>query len=610
MPPDPDTSPLDETPLDWTEDGHPRSRRFGDIYFSPEDGLAESRAVFLEGCGLPDAWAGRDRFVVGELGFGAGLNILALLELWRRTRPPTGQLSIFSIEAFPVRAEDMLRAVARWPEIADLAALLASRWPGRARGFHRVELPELGAILDLAVMPVEEALAAWTGRADAWFLDGFSPALNPQMWSEAVMAAIAARSTPDARAATFTVAGAVRRGLQAAGFAIEKRPGYGRKRERLEARLPGPAVARPDRPRVAVVGAGVAGASAVRALKALGLKPVLFEADAPGAGGSGNPAALVTPRLDAGMGPVAQLAAQALGRAVSLYEEAPGAVIARGVLQLAQGERDPERFGKIAAGDLFEPGGLSVLSTQAATARIGEPAPEALDMAQALVIAPGAVLDAWTGGWRRGSVAAVAEAAGVWTLSDAAGLELWRGEAVILAAGPDIARLCPDIALTPVRGQASWATGSETPVAAAWGGYVIPTRDGLLFGATHDRGETSTETRVEDHARNLETLAQARPDLAARLSGKTLQGRAALRATTQDHLPLAGAAPDAPFGLFLLGGFGSRGFSMAPLLAEHVAALVAGAPSPLPGPLAELVDPERFRRRAARRGRISVQTPD
>lgn len=608
MSPSPAPSAADETPLDWTEDGHPRSRHFGDIYFSPEDGLAESRAVFLQGCGLPEAWGDRDRFVVGELGFGAGLNILALLELWRRTRPPRAQLSIFSIEAFPVRAEDMLRAVARWPEIADLAALLAARWPGRARGFHRVELPELNAGLDLAVMPVEDALAAWTGQADAWFLDGFSPALNPQMWSEAVMAAVAARSAPNARAATFTVAGAVRRGLQAAGFAIEKRPGYGRKRERLEARLPGPPPPRTDRPRVAVVGAGIAGASAMRALRALGLEPVLFETAGPGAGGSGNPAALVTPRLDAGLGPVAELAAQSFGRAVGLYGGTPGAVIARGVLQLAQAERDPERFATIAAADLFEPGAMTALAAETTTARLGEPAPAGLDMSEALVIAPAVVLAAWLGDWRCGAVAAVTRDAEDWRLTDAAGAELWRGDAVILAAGPDTARLWPDLALTPVRGQASWTVDGARPSATAWGGYLIPTADGLLFGATHDRGDTGVETRAEDQERNLATLASRHPHLAARLSASTLEGRAAVRATTQDHLPLAGAASEAARGLFLLTGFGSRGFSMAPLLADHVAALITGAPSPLPAPLADLVDPARFARRAARRGRNSVQT--
>src|SRR6187402_3136202 len=111
------------SPLVW-QDGQPRSRLFGDIYYSLEDGLAETRAVFLDGCGLPAAWAGRRRFVVGELGFGTGLNIAALLDLWRRERPPGGQLHIFSVEAHPIAAADADRALAHWPELADIAGLL------------------------------------------------------------------------------------------------------------------------------------------------------------------------------------------------------------------------------------------------------------------------------------------------------------------------------------------------------------------------------------------------------------------------------------------------------------------------------------------------------
>src|SRR5688500_5320459 len=120
-----------QSPLDWTDDGQPRSRLFGDVYFSAQDGLAETRTVFLDGCGLPAAWAGRRRLVVGELGFGTGLNIVALLDLWRRERPPGGQLHIFSIEAFPITAEEAARALGHWPELGQVAGLLTARWPGR-----------------------------------------------------------------------------------------------------------------------------------------------------------------------------------------------------------------------------------------------------------------------------------------------------------------------------------------------------------------------------------------------------------------------------------------------------------------------------------------------
>jgi tRNA 5-methylaminomethyl-2-thiouridine biosynthesis bifunctional protein len=594
-----------QSPLVWTEDGQPRSRLYGDVYFSAEDGLSESRAVFLQGCDLPSAWAGRDRFTVGELGFGTGLNILALLDLWRGAAEPGARLHIFSIEAHPITAEEARRALAAWPELADLPELLTARWPGPARGFHRVELPELRAVLDLAVMDVESALTAWSGEADAWFLDGFSPALNPGMWREEIMTLVAARSAPGARAATFTVAGSVRRGLQAAGFAVEKKPGHGRKRQRLEAVLPGEPrpVARPRR--IAIVGAGIAGASAARALRVLSCEPLLLDVGGPGAGASGNPAALVTPRLDAGLGPVAELFAQAFAHAVRLYEAAPGAIIARGVLQLATAERDASRFTKISGSDLFEPDALNLLTAAEASARLGEAVPGALDIAGAVVIDPAAVLAAWTSEVRRISVARIERRGAGWALFDAGGAMIAEADSVILAAGQACTALWPDTPLSPVRGQASWTHDELAPPAVAWGGYAIPTRGGLLFGATHDRGDETFDVRAGDHGRNLEVLRRVLPALAARLAEVPLEGRAGVRATTPDRLPIAGPVRDAP-GLFLLTGFGSRGFSAAPLLAEHVAALALEAPSPLPSPLAELVDPDRFRQRAERRGRNFV----
>jgi len=587
-----------DSPLDWTDDGQPRSRLFGDVYFSAEDGLAETRAVFLAGCGLPQAWAGRRRFTVGELGFGTGLNIAALLLLWREAGPPGGQLHIFSVEAHPITADEAARALRRWPELAEIAGLLTARWPGRARGRHRVDLPELAATLDLAVMDVAEALDGWQGAADAWFLDGFSPAANPAMWSDEVLARVAARSAPGARAATFTVAGQVRRGLAAAGFAVDKRPGFGRKRERLEARLPGEASDAPAR-RIAIVGAGIAGAAAARAVRALGAEAVVVEAEAAGAGGSGNPAALVTPRLDAGLGEAARLFAQAFGRAVALYAALPEAILARGVLQLATDNRDADRFARIAASDVFEPGALRLLAPDAAQARLGEPAPAALDQAAALVVDPAPILAAWTGPTRTARVAAVQRDADAWRLLDADGAEILRADAVIVAAALASRDLAPDLPLQPVRGQASWTSDGAQAPAAAWGGYVLPTAEGLLFGATHDRDDAGTDLRPDDHRRNLETLAGALPGLAARIDPAALAGRASIRAVTPDRLPIAGAI--APDGLFVLTGFGSRGFSLAPLLAEHVAALALGAPSPISRAAADLTAPDRFARRAARR---------
>jgi len=228
---------------------------------------------------------------------------------------------------------------------------------------------------------------------------------------------------------------------------------------------------------------------------------------------------------------------------------------------------------------------------------------DGLDQVQALTLSPEAALTAWAGEVRRVQVAAIAPDADGWRLLGEHGEEIAQADAVILAAGLGSGELAPGLDLAPVRGQASWATGADlSPSATAWGGYAVPLPGGgVLFGATHDRGDRACDVRPEDHARNLATLRTALPELAGRLEGRPMEGRAAVRAVTPDRLPIAGAAPGAPAGLFVLSGFGSRGFAHAPLLAEHVAALVLGASSPLPAEAHALVDPARFARRAARR---------
>ena len=578
--------------LIWTEEGAPRSGRFDDVYFSREDGLAESRAVFLAGCGLPGAWRGRRRFTVGELGFGTGLNIAALLDLWRREGPRDGRLNIFSVEGFPLGRDEAARALASWPEIAEAAGALLEVWPATSPGFHRLDLPGFNATLDLAVGEAAWALSEWSGQADAWFLDGFAPATNPGMWSDAVLDGVAKRSAPGARLATFTVAGAVRRGLADRGFEVEKRPGHGRKRERLEARRPDGAPV--DRaPSVAIVGAGIAGAALARAFAALGLDCTVVERDAPGAGGSGFPSSLVTPRLDAGDAGIAALYAQALSRARTLYGRISGAVLAEGVLQLEQTARDAGRFARVAAQDIWPEGGMTPLTASACSERLGEPVETGgLFMRDALALHPRPVLEQWLQQADRivATVNRVEPAASGWRLIDAAGQTVLEADVVVIAAGWGAADLVAGAPLSPVRGQADRVEGVPGPP-VAWGGYAAPTATGLLFGATHDRGETGIGTDAASTARNLQTLEARLPRLAARVAAGPIHSRAAVRATTPDRLPLAGAL--AP-GLFALTGLGSRGFCAAPLLAEHIAALATGTPSPLPAVLAKRIAPQRF----------------
>lgn len=574
-----------DSPVEWRDDGLPGSRLYGDVYFSSEDGLAETQAVFLTGCSLPDAWANRRCFTVGELGFGTGLNIAALLTLWQDTRPPNAHLSIFSVEAHPMSAADAARALSRWPAIAQAADALIAHWPGPARGFHHLDLPAFNASLDLAVLDAAEALTAWTGRADAWFLDGFAPAANPAMWSPQLMAQVAARSAPGARAATFTVAGAVRRGLAEAGFSVSKQPGFGRKRERTEAVLPGLATD-PAVPTVAILGAGIAGAALARAFRRHGLEPQIFDPAGPAAAASGNAAALMTPRLDAGEGPPARLFAQAFRHAVAAYDSLPAAILALGARHLADSDRDPARFQRIAASALHDPGTLTAFD-------------DAIAIHDGLVLDPHVLIPAWTGPVDRRAVNRLEPRGAGWRLLGSDNEILADVDAVILCAGHGTAALA-DLPLQPVRGQATIAAGADIAEPLSFGAYAIPSPGGVLFGASHLRDQTDTAVRPEEEASNLALIAARLPDLAAELAARPLTSRAAIRAATPDHLPLAGPVPDRP-GLFVLSGFGGRGFCVAPLLADHLAATILAYPSPLPADLADAIDPDRFRKRQSRR---------
>jgi len=209
--------------IEWRDGQVPVSSRFDDPYFSLQDGLAETRHVFLAGNDLPDRF--RDGFQIAELGFGTGLNFLATAQSWIASGV-TGQLDFTSFEAFPMQADDMARALAVFPELAELATRLLSGWTGTAGSFA------FGSdiTLTLTTGDARETLPRWRGQADAWFLDGFSPAKNPELWEPALMQDVAAHTAPQGTLATYTAAGFVRRALTEAGFDITRAPGFGRKR--------------------------------------------------------------------------------------------------------------------------------------------------------------------------------------------------------------------------------------------------------------------------------------------------------------------------------------------------------------------------------------------
>ncbi|UDF04961.1 tRNA (5-methylaminomethyl-2-thiouridine)(34)-methyltransferase MnmD [Asticcacaulis sp. AND118] len=563
--------------LYFAEDGNPRSARFDDIYYSLQDGLSETRAVFLTGCGLPEHWSGCRHFTVAELGFGTGLNIAALMQMWAQNHPANGHLHIFSVEAYLMPAQAAAKALSSWPELAHYAEAIIARWPPHRRGFHVMTFPEWGVTLTLALMDVREALTQWDGQADAWFLDGFSPAQNPDMWAEDVLAAVAAKTAPGGRLATFTVAGFVRRGLQAAGFEIFKRPGFGRKRERLEAVFAGERDSPATPERLAVIGGGIAGASIVHALRHYGYRATVFDI---GPQASGNPAGLVTPRLDAGGGVISALFADALYFAADLYARlCPHAVLNAGVLQRASDDRDGARFARIAAQPDFAPDDMSVDG-------------EGLRMARALSVRPPEGVAAL-----RGDAPVIAEkvigveAGRTVRIVTETGAHVF--DRVFIACGDGIFDLPPSAALDlrPVRGQIERVEASPPDAQAqAWGGYYVPLPDGFVFGSTHIRGDRGADARESDRTHNLDTLRAVLPKT-AELAEAGTQSRAAVRVTTKDHLPVMGEMAS---GVHVLTGLGARGLCLGPLLGLALASSALGVPSPLTVAAKHRLRPNRF----------------
>ncbi|MDO9639482.1 MAG: tRNA (5-methylaminomethyl-2-thiouridine)(34)-methyltransferase MnmD [Pseudotabrizicola sp.] len=208
--------------LDWRDGAIPVSRRFDDPYFSLTDGLAETRHVFLAGNGLPDRL--RDGFHIAELGFGTGLNLLAVLLAWAGTGR-AGTLRYTSFEAYPMEAEDIARALAHFPEAQAVAGPFLAQW---ADGARRFSMP--GVEVEVIIGDARDTLPLWPGLADAWFLDGFSPAKNPELWSPGIMAEVGRHTAAGGTFATYTAAGHVRRALSDAGFSVTRQPGHGRKR--------------------------------------------------------------------------------------------------------------------------------------------------------------------------------------------------------------------------------------------------------------------------------------------------------------------------------------------------------------------------------------------
>ncbi|HET8816243.1 MAG TPA: bifunctional tRNA (5-methylaminomethyl-2-thiouridine)(34)-methyltransferase MnmD/FAD-dependent 5-carboxymethylaminomethyl-2-thiouridine(34) oxidoreductase MnmC [Pseudidiomarina sp.] len=594
----------------FNEFGMPVATEFNDIYFSNDNGLAESRYVFLDQNDLPQRWQHHPqaRFVVAETGFGTGLNVLALVHSFLHNAPSHLHLHIVSFEKYPLQVADMQRVHEQFPELATWAAELRRIYPAPEPGGHRRLLASGRVTLDLWFGDLLTLLPQWlphaAGTVDAWFLDGFAPDKNPQMWQPELYQAMAQAAAPQSTFATFTAAGAVRRGLQTAGFEVTKVAGYGRKREMLRGRISH----RQPRPstvikRVAIVGGGIAAAAAAQSCQARGWEiEVVSTGIADGA--SGNPQAAVYPLLHAQRSPLADYFVAAFGYAQSFYQQqVPQHWYPCGVLQLNFNSERVQRAEKIAHEYSLE------------TVRAWSP--EHVQEHWAALPAQSAL---WypTAGWLAAAQAVkslltpikytnavvkrmIPTTAG-WALYGATAECIIEVDAVILAAGAGLPTLTTDwqLQFQNVRGQVTLveenATTASCPSVICYKGYFTPAVAAQhCVGATYARhfsaSEASTSSTV-DMQQNLATLADNLAPQVWPTQLHAVANRTSVRNTSRDHLPVVGELAPA---LAVIGALGSRGFTAAPLAAEIIASHWASEPQPISESLRQRLLPQRLR---------------
>jgi tRNA 5-methylaminomethyl-2-thiouridine biosynthesis bifunctional protein len=627
--------PISPGEISFGENGIPLSPEYGDVYHSADGGLEQSRQVFLQGCNLPNAWQDKNRFVILETGFGLGLNFLATWQAFRKHPGQCHRLHFISVEKHPLSLDSLKRCHAAWPALAEFAKAIQTQWPVRVAGYHRLSFDEGRVQLTLIFDAAESALKQLDAKADAIYLDGFSPAKNPAIWSPDLLKQLGKLAAPGAHLATWCVAGTVRLGLQQAGFSIQRKPGFGRKKERLEARFSPPsshgseAVVKVEEKSAALIGAGIAGTSLAHALLQRGWQVTLIEKHpGPAMGASGNPAGVVRPQLTLDESFNGRLSRQAFLHTVTQLATLPAPPLPphcfRGVLHLARDEKQAEHMPAMLAAHHY-PENFSRWVTQ----------DEASDIAGIAVTSPGLYFP--QGGWMSGPRIALAllsrckdsllshftrTVTGLEPTSD--GWRVWAHDSllaecpVVILTGAHEAVQFANLPLTPVRGQITTLPDNSLPglkVPVTREGYVLPTHGGIgNIGASFAFDDEPTP-RETDQVSNLQRLGRLLENPPA-FNARELGARVSFRAATPDRLPLAGALaneatsfpPEISLqqlprlrGLYALSGLGARGLVWAPFLAQALAARLDGEAWWLPRDLWNAIDSARFLLRDVRK---------
>ncbi len=605
----PDFDPIQPAVIEW-QGATPVATRFADGYFSREDGPAESLAVFVDGNHLGRRFAELapgDLFVIGETGFGTGLNMLLAARMFARAAPATARLSLLSAELHPLAPDDLARVSESWPALAPLAARLCEQYPALTPGFHRLRLADN---IDLTLMfgDAEQMWQHQPARVDAWFLDGFAPDRNPALWHAGLLALLARRSRPGTTLATFSAAGHVRRGLADAGFEVRRLSGFGRKRHRVEGRMPG--TWRPGRYRTGealVVGAGLAGATTARALAERGWQVRVADPAGIAAGGSGNRAGVVYTTPSGVATPQNRFYQasylHAIGWLRRYRAERAGIGRLNGVVQHVTQANQRAKLLKAAASGHWPEAQMRFIEDDAVLLADGG----YLEPAKWCAL----LLDHDRIGLERTRIQRI-DATGR-PVPDPSEARPIDATVLCIAGGAREMPGLPELPLREIRGQVTecraTAASRRWRQAQCHDGYLTPAVDGLhCVGATFNLGDRESAPRAADDAANLDQLARRLPRRWRELGGADIEvvtRRVAFRCQASDYLPLAGRSPGSKNAgttpLMLNLAHGSRGIGGTPLIADLIADALSGLPAAVDSAMQSALDPGRFEQRGRKR---------
>ncbi len=601
--------------IDWNPEGKLISRIYDDIYFSSENGLQESQDVFLKQNQLQERFQNLEvnaHFIIAETGFGTGLNFLATCMLWQETAPASAHLHFISVEKFPLPVETINHALQPWPILDNWRSQLIQYYPATVAGVHAIHFSHnihLTLIIDDACnglktlqanpfhnTPTSQEARQWSG-VDAWFLDGFAPAKNPDMWTQELFHRMATLSHSQTTVATFTAAGCVKRGLTTAGFTVKKISGYGRKREMIVAHrdntrttdttstqayiksktgiLPW-ALQQDYRPlhrqaSVAVIGGGLAGCHTANSLAQKGYRVTVFEKHQIASGASGNAQGIVYAKLSPNMEPQGAFNLYSLLYAQRIYRDywqkhSGTSGQQCGVLQLGMNAKTVAMQQKVAAFFKDHPQLVAYLSAQ-----------EASDIAGTTIRFPalhfpasGWVVPANVCQWliketpicvrQQTHINALQLHHGQWQLQTNHG-DVEDFQAVVICNAYDAKQLLPDnhLPIKKIRGQVTHYPTNNSPshqdlqLAICGEGYMAPatlstTQPAENFhclGASFNLNDNSTELHITDHIDNLSKVTTQVPDIVSDHNPspavlQQLTGRVSFRCTTPDYLPIVG----------------------------------------------------------------------